>query len=115
MTAPAYWKFESIPLQQRVHKLSVPVRAGRRQVPPSAHSEWDTAGLQQPPAEIPADSASTGHENPHLALRAKKLDIAFEKLRAQIVWAKPADGDDRKRVRPPFRRVHPGSPNTSMR
>ena len=89
MTAPAYWKFESIPLQQRVHKLSVPVRAGRRQVPPSAHSEWDTAGLQQPPAEIPADSASTGHENPHLALRAKKLDIAFENLRAQIVWAKP--------------------------
>src|SRR6516162_7526379 len=29
-TVLAYWKFESISLQQRVHKLSVPVRAGRR-------------------------------------------------------------------------------------
>src|ERR1700752_3406059 len=27
LTAPAYWKFESIPLQRRVHKLSVPVFA----------------------------------------------------------------------------------------
>ena len=32
MTAPAYWKFESSPLQQRVNKLSVPeegYRSGR--------------------------------------------------------------------------------------
>jgi hypothetical protein len=27
LTAPAYWKFESIPLQQRVCELSVPVWA----------------------------------------------------------------------------------------
>ena len=53
---------------------------------PRAHQKgYVTAGLQQPPAEIPADRASTGHENPHLTLRAKKLDIAFETRMAAAI------------------------------
>jgi hypothetical protein len=28
LTAPAYWKFESIPLQRRVNELSVPLDEG---------------------------------------------------------------------------------------
>src|SRR6516165_2022432 len=45
------WKFESIPLQQRVHKLSVPVRAGRR-------IAFTRAYPMQPLAQLPAVCAT---------------------------------------------------------
>ena len=47
MTAPAYWKFESISLQQRVNKLSVPeegYRSGRSTTLRVAIRENDPAG-----------------------------------------------------------------------
>jgi hypothetical protein len=40
-TAPAYWKFESIPLQRRVNKLSVPFALSRYTVLRSAGYEPD--------------------------------------------------------------------------
>ena len=74
---PRYQKFESSPLQQRVHKLSVPVRAGRR-------IAFTRAYRMQPLAQLPAVCATglaaaagwsdrwvivTGSSNPLLSSR----------------------------------------------
>src|SRR6516162_3047398 len=51
VTVLAYWKFKSVSLQQRVHKLSVPVRAGRR-------IAFTRAYRMQPLAQLPAVCAT---------------------------------------------------------
>src|SRR6516162_5270948 len=51
VTVLAYWKFKSISLQRRVHKLSVPVRAERR-------IAFTRAYRMQPLAQLPAVCAA---------------------------------------------------------